>query len=411
VTHSFVLIPLLFLAAEPGPARDRPVARIETVEGLTIEGKIVSIEPNGRLRIAARDRELELSLDELERVTLGPSERPAEGEPTNRSTALFLADGGRLSAILLAPRDGQQGTVLAEVGLGKSVSLSFEALTAMRFAGAIDPAAESELQARLADRQPDRDLLVVLREGRPIVLPGALEALGPSGWSFRFGKTLQSGPLDKAYGVVLGATSAAIPRRPATLTLRDGSILSVRIVSADDRTILVDAGALGDLMLPWNAVDSLDCRSERVVYLSDLEPVTAIQRSLLDTTWPWRRDASVSGGRLLLAGRAYSKGLGVHSYTALTYELDGTFERFRAVVGIDDGATPGGTAVFRVLADGQLVFESAPIGSQSPTNVSIDLVGVRTLVLECDSGDDLDLSDHGDWADARLIRAKPGAIR
>jgi hypothetical protein len=112
----------------------------------------------------------------------------------------------------------------------------------------------------------------------------------------------------------------------------------------------------------------------------------------------------VAGGPLVLNGRRYEKGLGVHADTTLTYKLDGNFETFMATIGIDD-SPGGGSAVFRVRGDERVLHQSDVLFARDSQRVVVDVRGIRELKLECSRGPDLDLGDHGDWAEARLIRA------
>jgi len=79
------------------------------------------------------------------------------------------------------------------------------------------------------------------------------------------------------------------------------------------------------------------------VYLSDLEPILAVQG--------WGnlgKDKSVKGLPLLIAGRKFNRGLGTHSNSKLVFDLQGKYKEFHAWTGIDDGAEKSGSAIFRV---------------------------------------------------------------
>jgi len=276
--------------------------------------------------------------------------------------------------------------------------------------------------------------MIVARDGKAVVAPGSLERLGPQGWTFRFGRRTRSGGLDRAYGFVLGAPLVRPKALPAKVLLVNGDHFTAQIASADGRQVRLEAGPLGDVALPWKMVRRIDLRSDRAVYVSDLTPQQTVQRTLLGTEWPAQRDKNVTGGPLRLAGRTYAKGLGVHAYTSISYKLDEAYERFSATVGVDDSVGQSGSVVFRVKVDGKVLFDSSqpeqkseqgspkapPARSASeaasgylrgggvPRAVSVDVRGGQLLTLECDIADALDLSDHGDWAGAMLIRARDG---
>ena len=144
-----------------------------------------------------------------------------------------------------------------------------------------------------------------------------------------------------------------------------------------------------------------------MVYLSDMEPLKIEQDSMTGASWPPQRDKNVTGGSIRLGRRIYEKGIGVHADTTLTYKLDGQFERFSAVVGIDHSVGAYGSVVFRVRTDDTIRYESQLVrGGEAPRTVSVDVTGAKMLTLECDMARELDLSDHADWANALLIRTK-----
>ena len=68
------------------------------------------------------------------------------------------------------------------------------------------------------------------------------------------------------------------------------------------------------------------------VYISDL-PVVKGTTGLGD---PPKLNRSITDKPISVAGRVYEKGVGVHSYSELEYELRPEYRRFVAVVGVDD---------------------------------------------------------------------------
>ena len=60
------------------------------------------------------------------------------------------------------------------------------------------------------------------------------------------------------------------------------------------------------------------------------------------------------GEPLVVGGKRYLKGIGMHSAARLTYRLDGKYQRFDAAVAIDDSADGRGSVTFGVyvLRDG-----------------------------------------------------------
>lgn len=401
---------LLILSAAP----DQPLSAggssahavtLESVDGPVWHGHFLSIDDEGLVHFRVDDRDEHVPLDDLTRIEFASLPAPAPKPAMKAGATLYFADGGVVAAGLVAALDGDRG-IRADIGLPAPVDIPFGALGAIRFATRPLDAAQAELSRRLRNQEAGRDLLIAVRDGKPVVLPGTLERITPEAWTFRIGDKAQTAPLDKAYAVVLSRPLTASAAPPAEIALRSGGTLHGRIRSADARAFRIDAGALGTVDIPVDFVASITLRSGRVVHLADLEPATVTQRSYFDLSWPPRKNCNVTGGPIRLDGRRYERGLGVHAYTSMSWELGGEYEQLTAMIGIDESVAPRGRAVFRVLCDSKVAYDSGPIGQGLATLIKVDLTGVKTLTLECDPGDDLDISDHCNWAAARLVRAK-----
>ena len=191
----------------------------------------------------------------------------------------------------------------------------------------------------------------------------------------------------------------------ATVRLDDGGQLPATLLPSDAGRVVARTVFGSPLVLPVERVRSIEFTSDRVVYLSDLAPARQDVRGLLHQPWPVRTDRSAGNSELRIDGRPFDKGLGVHARTELTYALDGRFERFVATIGIDDAVRPRGHVVFRVLGNDRVLFDSGPVTGKDPArDIKIDLSGVAKLTLLVDYGEQMDLADHADWADARLIK-------
>lgn len=141
------------------------------------------------------------------------------------------------------------------------------------------------------------------------------------------------------------------------------------------------------------------------VYLSDLNWLSATNG------WgPVERDKSngeqVSGDgkTITLNGITYSKGLGVHANSEVTYVLNGQYSTFLSDIGVDDEVGSNGSVAFQVWGDGIKLYDSGVMtGSSSTKLVNIDISGVNVLKLVVTNGGDNINYDHADWANARLI--------
>jgi hypothetical protein len=193
----------------------------------------------------------------------------------------------------------------------------------------------------------------------------------------------------------------------------DGSRLtgSLRAIGPDG--VDVEWALGGEFRVPSRRVESIGFVSPKFSYLSDLEPVRVVEYPYVgdasDVLFRFQRDRSVDGNRLSLGDSTYSKGLGVHSYCELVYDLAGAYSRFSSDAGIDDevrAIEARGSVVFRVIVDGTVAWESPVVrGGDKPLRVpTVDLRGKRELRLVVDFADESDSGDRADWAGAFLAR-------
>ncbi|HEX8523355.1 MAG TPA: NPCBM/NEW2 domain-containing protein [Tepidisphaeraceae bacterium] len=141
-----------------------------------------------------------------------------------------------------------------------------------------------------------------------------------------------------------------------------------------------------------------------VVYLSDMNPITAING------WgPIERDQSVGGSAsgdgnpITLNGVKYTKGIGVHAVSDITYNLSGAYNTFVSDIGLDD-ETGAGSVVFQVFADNVKIYDSGTMYQDSQTqSLKLNVAGVQQLRLLVSDANGSTSFDHADWAGARVF--------
>src|SRR5262249_18542336 len=110
----------------------------------------------------------------------------------------------------------------------------------------------------------------------------------------------------------------------------------VHTVEAGPQGLTVTTPSGAKIDYPLNQIARLDYSPGNLVYLSDLEPLRVVHTSTEDRVERYRRDKNLDGGPLRLNGEVYPKGLALHAYTELEYELKGDFRQLQFVVGIND---------------------------------------------------------------------------
>lgn len=139
---------------------------------------------------------------------------------------------------------------------------------------------------------------------------------------------------------------------------------------------------------------------KKTVWLDEVGPDQAAQG------WgKLQRNKSVWEKPMIVAGRKFARGLGTHADGRLVYHLTGgKFQSFYCLVGRDQHANDGRIA-FQVHVDGKKVFDSGPMTRASGAKpVAVDLTDAAVLELRTLDGGDGVGGDHGNWAEARLVR-------
>lgn len=137
---------------------------------------------------------------------------------------------------------------------------------------------------------------------------------------------------------------------------------------------------------------------EEETYLSDVPWISST------TGWGTiKRNQSIDGNQLKLAGNTYNKGIGTHAKSTIEVFLGGESYNFHTVVGIDEEVqNANASVVFIVQADGREVYRSNVMGQNQSEEINLSLEGCRVLTLIADETSDGNSYDHADWADIKL---------
>jgi NPCBM/NEW2 domain len=248
-------------------------------------------------------------------------------------------------------------------------------------------------------------------------LTGNVEAIEGGSVSIATSAGRAALPLSRVEAIRFGSmASGASSRQSASVEggllvgARDGSLLQARRVTSQSEkvTVEIDDGIklTGGKVADIAVLQSLGGRFE---YLSDIEKVDYRSVPYLSLEWPLTRDHNVLGGPLIVGGKRYIKGLGMHSAARLTFKFDRAYRRFDAEIALDDAAKGRGSVAFGVYVERGSrwteAFKSNIVrGGESPQSVAVDLSGASGLTLTVDYADRGDELDYADWLDARLVR-------
>ncbi len=379
----------------------------DTVSGIRkVDGKLVLFTQGGKSSPLEKVKEIRFSDKQAAKL---------------HDAHLYLLSGDEVVGTVGDEVKSGESFKLSTVSLG-NVEVNLDALAAVLFdvpADKEEPFARKRfpwLQGKGA--RPKHDSFTL--RGEKAGAEGTVQSFSKEGLVFKdvADTVWPSFPLRRVESLVLGGEPAK--PRPAgvriLLRMGDGSILTGAVVKLEDQKLQIEhaLGKNGPLTLDLSQVLSLEVLGGAFVYLSDLTP-DAVEEKFPEgferdaETWTWKRDREVTGNPLKLGNHIYPKGIGVQSYSSLTFALDGSFRELRLVVGIDDSTkylgSPGlGSVTFRVLLDGKVAKEIKKARGDAPDEVAVPLGGAKKLALVADYGTYFHILGRADWADACLVK-------
>jgi NPCBM/NEW2 domain-containing protein len=397
----FTLLLGLLSATALGPASTSLLAQsaakaqsqLVLLDGSSVAFQSLAIQEG---KLSGTDIPVDLTLDDLRRIELAGKPGSAAAKP---SSIVELRGGGKIFATSV--------TVVSEKcriewSGGDPLSPSFDLVRAIRF----DPAtASAEFEKALATPSAELDRVFIKNDtGKLSSIVGLIDSLDAEQLTIAVDGQDHRVPRAKLFGIVVAQPAANELRPRCLISFRDGSTLGgVTLSLAGDRAA-IGFPAGGAAEFAWSAAAHVTIRSRRVAFLSDLKPIAEEQQAIVTLPQPAQRDKSVWGKPLTLGSRTYEKGLGVHARSSLTFATEKKWDTLAATIGLDAEASGKGDCVFVVLADGETVLTRPMKGNQPPEEIQLSIAGRDQITLVVEPGDGLDLADHADWCDARLIK-------
>ncbi len=375
--------------------------QVTTIDGDDFQGKLVSIDSDQAVFVV-RAKRRPVPLRDLLALRFAPAE---DLMARAGQKVLVLAGGGRLAAQRLVVRDGEIRLDTALLGRVK-VKLSVAAV--MYLPGPEEPPAT--LAKRFREIRPKRgpdDYLIALNEkGIWVPVSGALKGADDEKVRFRFGDEERTVKLSAVRVIQLARVPHESLPAIGRLVGVDGSVLPFSAIRFDGSKLEVTGEGVGEADVDLADVAEIQFDSDRSVYLSDLEAAKVFQAGMFDVVFPFQKDRSAAGKPIRLDGKTYPRGLGLHSRCALTFNIEGRFERFVAVVGIDEAGGKRGNATLKLLGDDKELIRPLKLtGGAAAKLARCSVAGVKTFKIVVDFGDDgTDVGDHVALAGARLIK-------
>lgn len=377
-------------------------------EGTQISGAILQEMGEDRLRYRVDGNELELVRTSLVSIRSSIDPRPRS---SGTAAVLRLVNGdilaGQLASLgdagliwMLGPEDRTTGVRLnvpLEYVLGISFGLSMnDALKA--------------LVPRESQTGADQ-----LRLSNEDELTGDLSELSLEQLTLETETGTTGIPLKTVRTILFNEELTHTPARSAERTLimlEPGTRITLSNFQISRDSLISGETVFGEsLELSLNQLGAAVFLDPSVQPLSERKPESISYRPFLSAIPAIRTNTGVRGGLLQIGSEPYLTGLGMQSRTEMTWSLEPSDEFLISDIGLDLEAKQQGSLRFRVLLDGEQVFESSELtGGDAPHPLRIDLRQRKSLTLIADFGRDGDVLDLAVWGNALLLKSPASAV-
>ena len=258
--------------------------------------------------------------------------------------------------------------------------------------------------AEIAHKRLKRDRIVILRDGELNTLEGTLGEVDEKAQTISFNSEVggvRELPFAKLHGIIFFRGEVVSESPICKVFDTDGNSLTA-LKLAHDGTNLALTTTLGTkLSLPAEAVAKVDFNMGKLTYLSDMTPLKVVEKSGIGDIHPYCRDKNLDGQPIVLDGKEFGKGLSLHAYTELEYNLAGKYNTFKATLGIDVRTGADSEPRVTIYCDGVEQFNQL-VTIKSAVPVALNVKDVNTLRIVVSARDFTDLRDHCSLAEARV---------
>ncbi len=368
------------------------------LDGSKIAKRVLAIDEKGQ--VTFEDSQTTVDLQGLRRIT-----RPVGAADIEAVSLVHLVGGGVISATKVTLTEDH---AVIDWSYGEAMELPLSAVRGVRITANNNPKNQptgaTSFTNAIGEEGGGKDRLFVLVENKVQSLSGVMVSMDDKAVKFLYQEQERTITRDKVFGVLLAGTGKA-PNLTglAELTLADGSTMWAKLNKMRAGLAYLKLVSGPDMVLPWATVRGMRIRSDRLVFMSDLNPTDVYERAIAQVG-SWKKDKSVRGRPLSIRGRVFDKGIGVHATCRLTFDRPGQFNILAATIGIDDATNGRGDCEFVVLGDGKELQRVRIKGNDEPHDLRVKIEGVKTITLAVEPGKDFDFSDHGNWGDVRLIK-------
>src|SRR5262249_60431664 len=94
----------------------------------------------------------------------------------------------------------------------------------------------------------------------------------------------------------------------------------------------------------------------KLTYLSALTPSKVVEKSAVGLPIAYRKDHNLDGQPIVLGDKTFPKGLSMHAYTQLEYNLGGKYKEFKTFLAVAPRVGSESKARVTIEADNQQLF-------------------------------------------------------
>jgi hypothetical protein len=422
--HARIFVVVALVVSLPAPARPAEVTATR-LDGSTVTGALERWT-GSELAVATTDAIQSIALKDLLSVRWHDAPLPRTAEDARARPVVELIDGSIIPIEQFQVAGGKATlSPAARVRDQKLLTVDVRHVAAVRFRE-LSADAVRQWQEIRALNLPSDVLVVMKREGRSLdYAEGVVGDVSADTIEVKLEDEPVSLDRARAAGIIYYRRNRGTPSNPQCVVTGDGGLRLVAAeAAAEGDTLRVKTPAGVELSWPLDEIHLADFSAGKLVYLSDLEPLSEAWAPLVGLPpgasiaaayGKMRRDQSAFGRSLsLIIGetasgqpgqeRAYAKGLAIRSRSEVVYRLPEGYRRFAAIAGIDPATSGVGNVALTIRGDDRVLFETVIAGDQPPVPIDLDVRGVRRLTILIDYGRNL---DHGDWlnlCDARLVK-------
>jgi len=370
---------------------------IKTISQDTLQGRLISLTlDDGAVLEGAGSETQRVASEELVRLRTNAA---ASARPRQDYT-LRLANGDVLDGRIVA---GDADTVVIEAPWCGRLVVPLESVERIDAARATQSAHRESANWLMRRKDLDQDA-ILLTNGD--VLQGFLKSIDAIGAAIEgdLGENLVPHRLIVTIRLA-SAVFAGLDSPHARIALRGGCRLTV--TELDWIGDVVEAAHVGGQRLRFDAAQVVEIEfvGGRWEWLSTHQPISFEHTPMLSVGWEYSIDRNVLGGPIEIDGRRFDHGLGVHSRSRLVYELQGDYEEFVTLFGIDDNSGPKADVSVSVLVDGQRrLAEKHVRRGKLYGPIRINVARANRIELVVDFGENGNIQDRFNWVEPALIR-------